>query len=283
MKLLLTPGERQRALSIKAAIESAPFIQNRPDLEYAHLALCCSPNMSQEALLETAHKLQCFREQYGIQETVEDGVRSLRELMMQQPGHILDISYVPSEQTYHCVSDFAKLDPSKVQSEKDYRVYQSAFYYIMRATSTSPESMRKGLIISASCEGMTLRSVNVQFQERCVAELWNYYPALYKEITWYNTPTAANMMYSMIRKFMTKEFRDNWKVGAIGDYEGRLDSLFAIPTLEDAQEQVLQRVESYLQERYHNEQHFRLEQIKNVQSQEQPFAPIVVSQFDDNY
>ena len=102
-KIYITDEERQRALEVKKAVESCEHLKPLPDLEYVNLALTC--NCSMEGILEIAYKLQCFREMYNLKDTVEDGIKTFTSLTELQPGFLLDISYLPSEECYTGICD----------------------------------------------------------------------------------------------------------------------------------------------------------------------------------
>jgi hypothetical protein len=71
-----------------------------------------------------------------------------------------------------------------------------------------------------------------------------------------NAGTVMNLVVSMLRPFLPKEVRNKIELGA--RLEQRLDSLYLVPTVEEANLRLLGRVEETLRRRYHNENTFRL-------------------------
>jgi hypothetical protein len=76
---------------------------------------------------------------------------------------------------------------------------------------------------------------------------------------WLNTPTAANIAYSLLKPLVSKDSLPIWRIGCkLDGYDGRIDSLFKMPTMEVAQEMQIQRLARFLDHRKHNESTFRL-------------------------
>jgi hypothetical protein len=256
-KFTLTETERQQALALKAAIESSDHIKNVSDFDVVTVALGCEGNL--ERALEAAYKLQCFRELYKIEESVEDGIRTIRGLMQQHPGLILEVCYLPSEQTYWFFLDFARFLPALVKSDQDFRLFQGGAYYIYRAMSSSIQSIRKGAITMIECDGVSRQNVDLRFEERIFHELWEYYPVRYKETFCLHTPMVFVVFLGVIKRLMNNSQIASLQTAcSFGGYEGRVDALFKMPTLEIAQENLLARIEGYLTERYQNEREFSL-------------------------
>lgn len=79
-------------------------------------------------------------------------------------------------------------------------------------------------------------------------------------MSWVRTPLVANVFHSLMKPIMSKEIQDTIHLGVKFDesFDGRLDSLFLQPTYEIANERQVMTVKSFLEKRYHNDQHFRL-------------------------
>lgn len=257
LRMYITDAERERALEVKQAVEACEDLKPLPDFEYVHLALSC--NGSIDVILDTAFKLQSFRELYRLEDSVEDGINTFQSLVEMQPGFILDVTYLPSEECYSGVCDLAANKPERVKTDADWRAFQGGFYYLMRAVASNLQVIRNGTSVLTECEGMGYNNLDIRFQERSVYELWSYYPCNWKECTWLNTPPAANMLYSVLKTILRKDLADAWTIGGtLPGYEGRLDTLYKMPTAKAAVQSMLARMETYLAERYHNEQTFSL-------------------------
>jgi hypothetical protein len=255
--MMLTEAERQQALALKAAIESSDHIKNVSDFEVVTVALGCEGNL--ERALEAAYKLQCFRELYKIEETVEDGIRTIRGFMQQHPGQILEVCYLPSEQTYWFFLDFAKFLPARVKADTEFRHFQGGAYYIYRAMLSNIHSIRNGVITMIECDGVSRQNMDLRFQERIFHELWGYNPIRFKEIFCLHTPMVFLVFLGIVKRLMSNSQLASLQTAcSFGSYEGRVDALFKMPTLEIAQENLLARIEGYLTERYQNEREFSL-------------------------
>jgi hypothetical protein len=253
----LTEEERQQALALKAAIESSDHIKSISDFDCVTVALACNGDL--ERALSVAFKLQCFREHYKIEEAVEDAIPTIRGFMHQQPGLILEVCYLPTEQTYWFFLDFAKFLPALVKSDQDFRFFQGGAYYIYRAMSSNIQGIRNGAITMIECEGASMQNVNFKFEERIFHELWAYNPVRYKETFCLHASMAFILLLGVLKRLMNNSQLASLKTTcSLGGYEGRVDALFKLPTLEIAQENLLARIEGYLVERYRNEREFSL-------------------------
>ena len=254
----LTQEERTRALAIRQAVEECNYVHNLPDFEYAKLAICCS-SKTIESVVEVAYKLQCFREKYGIKETVDDAMELLRRFLYYQPGLLMDVSYIPSEECYTSSSDMARMNFTNLQTDDQWRAFQGGCYYWIKSMEGDFTAIRNGIIVLNECEGMSMRNFNVVAQERAVHELWAYYPARHRESVWLNAPFAAAMFYGVMKRIINSDLLHSWKLdGKLEGYDGRLDALFSMPTPAVAQEALLERIERFLRHRHDNMQSFSL-------------------------
>ena len=72
-------------------------------------------------------------------------------------------------------------------------------------------------------------------------------------------PSIANIAYAVFKPLVSKSLLRSWRLGAKMDgFDGRLDTLFAMPNIEAANESMLKRVRGFLKERYENEKYFTL-------------------------
>ncbi|CAB9510753.1 expressed unknown protein [Seminavis robusta] len=262
----LTRTEWERARAIKAAVEACDDVRNVPDFEYAKLAICCSASQKVEQIVEICYKLQAFRDLYSLKETMEDATTTLRSFFFHQPGLLMDVSYIPSEKCYTSSSDMAKMNFDRVQTDEEWRAFQGGCYYWIRSMESDFTAIRNGIIVLNECEGMSMmRNFNVVAQERAVHELWAYYPARHKESVWLNAPTAATLFYGILKRIINSELLRSWKLdGKLDGFDGRLDQLFHMPTMEIAQQALLQRMQRFLQKRNDNIQTFTLDKARLI-------------------
>lgn len=271
--MVLYDHEIRWAHQIKEAIAGNDSIRPICDMEVAQFAICtcadpfgvdpAQTGVSLEEVLDRVYKLQCFRESYGFDRafSVEDGHRYLRAYVQhQQPGHLLTIDYLPTEGHYMIVWDRAAFHPSRVRSEDDWKIYQGATYSIFMILTSHLRATRSGVEVILECDGMGLQNYDSSFEERRVSELFSYYPFVNKEFHFLNSPTAAVLLYQVVKPFLNKEFRKTVKLDAkLEGYEGqRIDTLYNVPTFEYAQTRLLQRLEGYLRQRLYHQKNYRL-------------------------
>jgi len=244
-----------------------PFITGPPnpatigsltEYDYAQAAIAIG-DQDMEVILDRLYKLQAFRQEYKIYDTAEEGMTLIYKLMMIMPGYILSVDFAPRYGSYIVVFDFAAFFPQRLQSIENMRIFMGALYYIFKCLSTNLKAVRSGLVVIAECEGTTEINFDMALEEEIMHKLFSYFPFHYKECLWLNTPSVANLAYGLLKPLVTREFLATWRMGCkLDGYEGRIDTLFKMPTQIIAQEQLLYRIEKFLNERHHNEDVFEL-------------------------
>jgi hypothetical protein len=82
------------------------------------------------------------------------------------------------------------------------------------------------------------------------------YPFAIKRLKYFHTGTAMNVLLAMLKSIIPEPLKSNVETGCI--FEHRLDKVYLVPTLEDANQRFLNRVAHTIQRRYDNERIFRL-------------------------
>jgi hypothetical protein len=85
-------------------------------------------------------------------------------------------------------------------------------------------------------------------------ELAAVYPFRLNKLKYFNSGSAWNVAISMVKPFLPKEL--SVEVGC--QFEAGLDTLYFVPSLQEASFRLLGRVEDTLRRRYANERTFRL-------------------------
>lgn len=271
--MALLEHEIQWAHTIKNAIAEAEHLLPISDFEVAQWAIVTIDEQNLDQVLERVYKLQYFREMYNFDNiTAEassprDLLRVWREggellkgyIQRQQQGHLLTIDFMPSQGHYLIVWDRAAFDPSRVQSDYDWRIYQGCTYCIFLILNSNIRAIREGVAVLLECDGMSFRNYDSQFEERRVNELFNYYPFKNKEFCFLNTPTVAIMLYKVVKPFLSKVFDQAVQLdGKIEGFDGRIDTLYNVPNFQFAQTRLLERLQEYLKERLENQMNFEL-------------------------
>jgi CRAL/TRIO domain len=271
--MTITTPELERSRKVQEAVASHKNLvdlQHRQHLkgrkaakltafDFAQQSIVASGEETAEDIADRLYKLQCFRDEYRIQDTAEEGVSLINQLMEIMPGYLLSVDFAPRYGSYIFVWDFAAFYPAKVKEEKDLRILLGALYYICHCLSTDLKAVRSGVVFITECQGMSSENWDMRLEEQMQAELFCHYPIKHKECLWLNTPTIANIAYALMKPLVRRDFLASWRMGCkLDGYEGRIDSLFKMPSPAIAQEQLLKRVEGFLTERARNVRNFEL-------------------------
>ena len=89
--MTLSEDETQWANALKLRVEASEDIQNLSDYEYAQFAIHSQGKL--RGALSRIQGLQAFREEYNINDTVEEGIELLRAFQEQQSWFLLDVNY----------------------------------------------------------------------------------------------------------------------------------------------------------------------------------------------
>ncbi|CAB9515587.1 expressed unknown protein [Seminavis robusta] len=259
----LSEFELEWAWEIKEAIDRDEELNPISDYEVAQLAIVTLGQQEDlYSIRERVLALQCLRQEHKLTETPQEGVELMRQLTcQQQPGHILAFDLAQNQSHYIGVFDFARNKPSAVQTDKDWRVYLGGYYYLLNAANSNLTTIRNGFTSIVECDGMGYHSFSHSMQQRWATELGMHFPIETKESKWFHTPTAANIMCSFVKPWMSsrKARWDRIQLGCqLDSWEGRIDSLINLPTPQVAQQKLLHNLHLALMERYHNQATFRL-------------------------
>jgi hypothetical protein len=280
---LMTEDEVQLAHRIRhaAATTTAGLSSSSSDFEIAQLAVTCLANGEAEdmdAILTRLFQLQCFRQEYRIQDTIEDATEIWRIFMTeQQPQHILEIDIVKPSLNFIFMFDNRAFNPKAVDLPKDWRTFLGAYYYMAQCMCKDLRSIREGIVVVIECEGMGVDNWDPHVLERWTNELISFYPTNFKEILLVNTPLAANIVCSLMKPWITKGMFSKFRLGhRLESFEGRLDELMLLPTPDIARVRLMERMKDFLRERLHNERTFTLPPL-----QQQPTNNLILDITND--
>jgi len=232
--MTLSAAELRRAREIKAAVEASDKIDtSEPDAtasssfgifgenvkcgriaeyDYAQLAIT-SRHLEMDVVVERAYKLQCFKKEYKIQDTLEEGLYLIHQLMQRFPGFVLSVDFAPRYGSYIFVYDYAAFFPGCIKTLDDVRSFLGGLYYIYQCLSTNMRAIRSGVVFICECEGMEDENLDMRLEEKVVHELFGHYPFCFKECLWLNTPTVANIAYALLKKQVPPDFLATWRLG----------------------------------------------------------------------
>lgn len=259
--MLLQPDEMTRALEIKAAAANRPDLKALSDFEYVHYAICTAGESMEEVMCRM-EMMQAFRDEYGINDTVEQAIQMMDQLTrVDQPGFLVSLEYLPSSQNFLSVTAWSNLQPGRCQTDEQWRVFIGCMYYKYQAKFNQFLSIRNGSTSMVECMDTTMeKNFDIRFYERFMHELFRFYPVHPKEMFFINSNSGVNFVMGMWQKWMRPGLRSSVQLGhQIKGLEGqRVDVLYKTPTEEIARQQLLSRVANFLTNRYRHEQTFRL-------------------------
>lgn len=251
----LSEEERNWALDIKKTIEGDPELDNLTDFKYAQLALMDKGNI--EMAVERAHKLQLFREEYGVMDSQEDAGRHVRKEIELMPRCYM--CYIFEAGNYVMLANWSGFNAECLADPENMVTHMCANYYILTCYCPDFEAIRRGLVglfECADCHQKPVRTIDMQLYRKFWSELAAVYPMRFKKMKHFHTGVFINLLYSMIKRFLTPEIRKVIEVGC--DFDGRLDEVYLTPTVEEANARLLQQIDEALGKRYENERAFTL-------------------------
>lgn len=257
----ITEQECEWAIALKEAVAEADDIKNLSDFDYVQNSLIAKDDL--ESAMDRIRGIEIFREEYNINDTVEEGIALITQFLKQQPAFILTVDLDPEKGHFVFVYDTAKLQPKFRDFPEDWRVHLGAWYYLFHAMNSNIHSCRQGVVHIGECEGTGRDNFSMNHVQRLFSDLFSNYPFKHKEISWIRTPLAANLLYSFMKPLMRKDRSFKFQTGCtFQGYTDRLNGIFHIPNLETAEKCLLERLRGYLETRYHMEKNFKIPDLE---------------------
>lgn len=254
-RMQITAGERQMALNIKQAVADNPDINMVSDFMCAQLALLDGDDI--EHAMERLSDLQAFREEYDIRDSIQEGVRIFADYLDLMPGLHLSYTFNDERGNYVMIYDNTKFKTSNITSEKHIRCWLGGTYYTLAMYCPDFEAIRRGAIIIVECEGHDWKQhFGSKIMKRMWSEIATVYPCGWEKVQYFNNGLAMNIIISMVRPFLPEALKQKLEFGC--QFEQRLDTIYLVPSAEEANLRLLVRVEESLRVRYYNEHRFSL-------------------------
>lgn len=271
-RMELTSKERRWAWVIRRAIESSPEIDNISDFVCCQIAQSMIANFEDhhheggvidleidddtvEQTVENALRMQIYREDYGILDTYEDGIKSVAELLRIIPTTLLSFSF--NCPNYVFIYDLAAIPLNEMFKKiENVKRLMKGFYYMANAFYPDIEANRRGAILVSECEGFDWRkNISVTTARRLWGELATPYPNTIQRIKYFHTGVFINLLNSIKRGFLPK--RVMAKMDTACQFDGHLSEIFFVPTMDSAHQLFQRNVELSLRLRYSNIETFR--------------------------
>lgn len=258
--LTLSPEEVTKAREIKVAAQAWPnTLQPLSDFEYVQYALC-TEGETMDKIMQRMEVMEAFRQEYSIQDTKEEGVELLSQLMQEHPEFVLSLDYVTCSKNFLTIFDLSKLIMARIRTQEQFRIFMGAMYYMVHCKQCQFTAIRVGSSVLCECMGTTAKNIDHGVFDKLLHELYRWYPKKQKEMFFLHTPSVVNVLCSLWKRFMTSNQKQSlWLNKEISGMEGQsINTLYTMPTPERATRHVLSMTQRFLETRYRNEREFRL-------------------------
>lgn len=270
--MVITDTELGWALALKIAVTENDELDNLCDMEYAHHAIIAQGNL-QEALTRV-ERMQIFRQHYKVDNSLEQGLYFIQELMKQQPGFLMNIDIDLVRQESLNVFDCGCFQPNvaldttaspEIGIRDNWKIFACAAYYVKYTSQPTLAVIRNGLLELADFGEYGWKNFSTETNQRLMDEVISYYPMKWNGLLMYNTVPAANVIMSMCKPLMGDSMRNALRLGCqFVESDGshncnrRLREFYLQPNQEEAEANLLERARLLLSTRCHNETTFRL-------------------------
>lgn len=255
--------ERRWALQLKDAVAKAADVKRGllTDLDYATYALVSRGNL-EEALMRI-RGVQQFQDYYQIDNSVDQGMFYLKELIRLQPGVILNLDICSLSQegilaldlgTFNATRTLESSPEDTFHTSRSWKVHAVGFYYLLRALQPCLASVREGVSLLFDCDGMEEENETWDCAVRLHQEMAFCFPQTLQEILCYNTGYAATLFWSSMKPMLPVQAREVLRLGCQIDVQTidpcaapkRLRNLYLVPNREEATHHLLKRAEELL-------------------------------------
>lgn len=247
-RMKLTKQEHDQAWTIKKRVEAIPDLDDLSDLMYVQLALVCKEDV--EDAVTKCYAMQEFRQEYKIVETLPQGSHYLDWGFKMFPRFFLSFFFSEEEGTFVFVHDVEKLDPKQFTTSEMADDWMRHQYYGFRTFFPDVESIRKGIVLVAECQGMTMRRDVLRHNSRFFSEFLAHFPFTGVSRS-FHTSAMFNCAVSILRKLVPEELGRSFQVGF--QFEGHLGDVYLTPNLQEANQKMLARMKDNLRLRLENE------------------------------
>ncbi|CAB9503002.1 expressed unknown protein [Seminavis robusta] len=246
--MVLTNQERDWARAIKTAIESCPDLDKLSDFEYCQIAIIDQGDVG--AAVDRAISLQGFRQEYDIQNTLEDALVALRNHVLSMPQLFLDFLCNRSTGGYGAVMDMRCCDLQTLRTEKGWKTLAAGLYYMFHAMGPDFHSTRTGITFVFECDRLSLAS-NLDFKiaKKICTEVFCLCPFTADKLKFFHTGLFSNMLISSCRAVLPKSIVSKIQVGCVFP-DGRLSQFYNTPDPQTAMERTIESMQKSVRRRY---------------------------------
>ena len=153
--------------------------------------------------------------------------------------------------------DDTKFDCKRLKSQQATRTWMARTYYTCKAFCPDLKAVRNGAILVVECQGYDWKNqLDFKSLKRMWQEIATAYPIRFDKLKYFNASSTRNVVSAMLKPFLPEDLQTRVEFGC--QFEQRLDSLYLVPTLQHANQRILDRIEATLKMRLAHERTFRL-------------------------
>ncbi|CAB9505568.1 expressed unknown protein [Seminavis robusta] len=263
--MLLTQEEQRWALQLKESMVNRPDLDEENDMWLAQYAIVTEGDISNA--LKRIARIQAFQKQYGVNNSVEQGVQMLSKLFQLMPGSILCLDVDPMKNEGLHIMDNGKQDHmAAMASERNWRICLVGFYYYFLVCQPTLATIRNGQHTMADFVDFTWNNFRMEFFYQFNLEFGELYPHRFSGFLAFNTGTLANLMFALVKHVYSKALMSKVQLGChipLGEEDEvprSLSEIYLQPSLEEANKRMLVRARELFTLRARNEANFRLQQ-----------------------
>lgn len=178
-----TQTERAWALAIRKAARAADDISDLSDFEYLQHAILARDNIP--SALSRIRRMQALRKRYHVDNV--DATEALRFLNLTMHGIHCSTGTTSSGHRV-TVMDYSKLEPSKLVTEQDWRLFICGTLYYFDAVHCDLDAVRHGLIYAAKCRSVRWTNFSIEAERRMNSVYQSTYPVRIHQVVLLDAP-----------------------------------------------------------------------------------------------
>ena len=170
---------------------------------------------------------------------------------------LLSFSFDEERGSYVIICDYTGFEGNAVRVSDNRKTWLCGVYYLLSCACPNLDSIRRGVIVIAECEGYDwTKHVDVASLRIFWNELVEAYPIRFRKIKYFHNGMFLNLAISMTKRFVPKGSISVIETGCKVDQ--RLDAMYLVPTVEKANARLLRALEHTWEQRCLNVESYRL-------------------------
>ncbi|CAB9505571.1 expressed unknown protein [Seminavis robusta] len=263
--MMLTQEEQRWALQLKEAVVNRPDLDEENDMWLAQYAIVTEGDISNA--LKRIARIQAFQKQYGVNNSVEQGLEMLSKLFQLFPGGLLCLDVDPvKNEGLHVMNNGKHNYIAAMESEENWRSCMVGCYYYFLVCQPTLATIRNGHQTMGDFGSFDWDNLKLEFCYQFNLEMGELYPITFTKFLAFNTGTLANMFWSLVKNVYSKALISKLQLGCrvpLGEEDEvprSLSDIYLQPSLEETNKRMLVRARQLFTLRARNEANFRLHQ-----------------------